>query len=197
MKKLIFCLLAGTIIFTGCTSSTTNLNIEPDPFVKPSKPTAGYVMTYRFETPTFTKNMTVNQAYSLTFKASCLLQDSKSDQDLIALSDPKLGTTKLFYTANDGTNRKELGSGEFVNGTAPVPFTPTEAGSFVMRSEVVIDGTAYSGADVAARKTALESKCKQLIAADARFAAISNQYDVATTFLVSGSTGFGTTVTFQ
>jgi hypothetical protein len=197
MKIPVLSLIAGLALLASCSTTTPTPTPDPDPFVPPSKPNAAYALSYGFETPTFTKTMTVGQANTLTFKATCLLQDNTNDQDLIRPINPQIGTAKLFYTAKDGTNRKELGSSAFTNGKAAVAFTPSEAGSFLMKSEVVVDGVTYSSADFAAMTNALQSKCKQLIGGDPQFAAISGQYNIATTFASAQVSSFSGSVTFQ
>jgi hypothetical protein len=197
MKMSVLTLIAGLALLASCGTVTPTPTPDPDPFVPPAKPSAGYDLTYGFETPTFTKTMTVGQTYTLTFKTSCLLQDKASGQDLIRLANPQVGTAKLYFAKTDGTSRKELGSSAFTNGKAAVSFAPPEAGTFAMKSEVVVDGVTYSSADLPAMTNALQTKCKQLIAADAQFAAILGQYDIATTFLSSQVSSFGATVTFQ
>jgi hypothetical protein len=199
-KKYVTASLLGSLLLLSACGSTPNPTPDPnpDPFVPPAKTTAEYTMTFGFELPTFKRdNMVVDQDYEVVFKTSCLLQDKSSDQDLINPSNPQIGTVKLYYTSLTNENRKELGMAAFNNRKAAVAFTPTEAGNFLMKSEVVIDGTTYSSSNFAAMKTALENKCKALIAADAQFATISSQYNVATSFSTSGVSSFGANVIFK
>jgi hypothetical protein len=189
--------LLSVLVLSAC-GGTPNPDPNPDPFVPPAKPTAEYTVTLGFELPTFKRdNIMVNQAYDVTFKTNCLLEDKTNEQDLINLTNPQMGTVKLYYTTTAGENRKELGSAGFSNRKAVVAFTPTEVGNFSMKSEIEIDGTTYSSANFSAMQTALQNKCKALIGADAQFATISSQYTLATTFATSGISSFSANVTFK
>jgi hypothetical protein len=191
-------LLGTLLLLSACGNTIVDPIPEPDPFVPPAKPNAEYTMTFSFELPTFKRdNIMVDQAYEVVFKTGCLLQDKSSEQDLINPVNPQFGTVKLYYTTLTGESRKELGSADFANRKAAVSFTPTEAGEFLMKSEYVIDGTTYSATNFAAMKTAVQAKCKALIAADPQFAAISSQYNVATDFSSSVINSFAARVMFK
>jgi hypothetical protein len=190
MKNALFPLFCGLVLLAACNTGTTPTPTpDPDPFT-PTKPQAQYERSFGRDLSKIKPTMSLNQPYALTFTTSCSLQDLSNSKDLIYIADPKLGTVNMYSTALDGTNRKPLASAGFTNGKAELAFTPTEAGKFKLGWELELDGTTYTYDTRDALTKAIESKCKQLIAAESAAPAILGQYDIPAPNTFVGSLGF-------
>jgi hypothetical protein len=194
MKMPVLTLIAGLVLLASC--GTVTPTPDPDPFV-PTKPQAKYERSLGLDLSGAKPTMNLNQSYTMSLTTSCSLQDLSDGKDLIYLLDPKIGTANLYSTATDGTNRKLLATAGFTNGKAALTFTPTEAGKAKLDFELEIDGAKYTPDSGTAVVTALENKCKTLIAADSKFATISGQYEILGIFNGSTRTLSRLSVTFQ